>query len=70
MFDDPYFFEMYDGAHSFGDEERILGVGNIDGVLVVTMVFTERTRTRIISSRRATAREEALYYGRKNFDSR
>lgn len=70
MFDAPYFFEMYDGAHSFGVVERILGMGNIDGVLVVTTVFTEWTRTRIISSRRATAREEALYYGRKNFDSR
>lgn len=69
VFDDPYFFEMYDRAHSFG-EERMLGVGNISGVLVVTTVFTERTRTRIISSRRATAREEALYYEWRNFDSR
>lgn len=70
VFDDPYFLEMYDVQHSFYDEERMMGVGNIQGMLVVTTVFTERARTRIISSRRATAREEALYYERHNFDSR
>ncbi|MDE7140895.1 MAG: BrnT family toxin [Treponemataceae bacterium] len=70
VFDDPYFFEMYDTLHSSDDEERMVGVGNIQGMLVVTTVFTERTRTRIISSRRATAREEALYYERHNFDGR
>lgn len=69
-FDDPYFFEMYDVRHSSDDEERMLGVGNIQGMLVVTTVFTERTRTRIISSRRATAREEVLYYERQNAGSR
>lgn len=70
VFDDPYFFEMYGVLHSSDDEERMVGVGNIQGMLVVTTVFTERTRTRIISSRRATAREEALYYERHNFDGR
>ena len=70
VFDDPYFFEMYDVRHSSESEERMFGVGNIQGILVVTTVFTERERTRIISSRRATAREEALYYEKRNFDRR
>ncbi|MBD5437115.1 MAG: BrnT family toxin [Treponema sp.] len=70
VFDDPYFFEMYDALHSSDDEERMVGVGNIREMLVVTTVFTERARTRIISSRRATAREEALYYERHNLDGR
>ena len=70
MFDDPYFFEMYDALHLSDDEERMLGVGNIQGMLVVTTVFTERARTKIISSRRATAREETLCYERHNLDGR
>lgn len=62
VFDDPYFYEVYDINHSSLEEERFIGIGNINGLLVVTTVFTERTKTRLISSRRATATEEKLYY--------
>lgn len=69
MFDDPFFFEIYDKAHSNDEEDRYIGIGRAQGVLVVTTCYTERTgRIRLISSRRATHREEMMYYGeQKNF---
>ncbi len=62
VFDDPYFYEIYDVNHSSLGEERFIGIGNLNGLLIVTTVFTERTKTRLISSRRASPLEEKLYY--------
>ena len=64
VFDDPYFLELYDEAHSEQDEQRTLGIGAIHGLVIVATVFTERTRTRIISSRHANPSEEKRYYER------
>ena len=67
MFDDPFFFEIYDSVHSDEAEDRYIGIGRAQGVLVVTTCYTERTgRIRLISSRRATPKEEMMYYGEQN----
>ncbi len=56
VFNDPFFIEKVDWEHSTLQEERIVGLGNINGIVVLTTVFTERERIRIISSRIATKR--------------
>ena len=43
------------------EEQRLVGIGSVGGIVVVTTVFTERERTRIISSCLATKAEEAFY---------
>ncbi len=58
VFNDPFFIEKVDWEHSTLQEERIVGLGNINGIVVLTTVFTERERIRIISSRIATKEEE------------
>lgn len=63
VFDDGHCLEMYDEAHSV-DEDRFIAIGNIAGRITVLMVvFTERgDAIRIISARKATNREEEMYY--------
>lgn len=62
IFDDPYLLEKYDTAHS-EDEDRFIAIGSIAGVLIVTVVYTDRNEiTRIISARPATKQEKELYY--------
>lgn len=69
VFNDPFFIEKVDWEHSTLQEERIVGLGNINGIVVLTTVFTERERIRIISSRIATKEEELFYYEqRRNFN--
>ena len=61
VFLDKNFVEDYDEIHSdFEDRYKIIGrVRNI-----LTVIYTERgEKCRIISARRATKREEDLYYG-------
>ena len=65
VFDDPFFFEMYDYNHSDLSEDRFIGVGMLQDVLIVTTCYTERERTRIISSRVATQNEARKYNERK-----
>ena len=62
VFDDPFFLERYDYLHSDENEDRILGIGNVNGVAVVATAFTERQRIRIISARLASPTEEKVYY--------
>lgn len=70
VFNDPFFIEKVDVEHSTLEEERLIGLGNINGIVILVTVFTERERIRIISSRLATKEEEAFYYEqRKNFNS-
>ena len=64
-FDDPYFFEVPDDKHSTQNEQRLLGYGMTRRCVVVTVVFVERQRVRIISARRAAAQEEENYYERR-----
>ena len=68
VFDDPFFQEKVDLEHSTLNETRIIGIGNINGIIIVTTVFTERERIRIISSRLATKAEEVFYYEQKNIN--
>ena len=69
MFNAPFFLEKIDFEHSTLEEERLIGIGNLNRFVIITVVYTERDRTRIISSRLATKQEEAFYYEqRKNVD--
>ena len=43
MVDDSFFYEIYDRFHSTVDEDRYIGIGKAQGVLVVTTCYTERT---------------------------
>lgn len=64
VFQDQNRLEKYDEAHSL-DEDRYLTIGEIGGTfMVVTVVYTERSKAiRIISARRATRAEKEEYYG-------
>ncbi|UTC75924.1 BrnT family toxin [Treponema sp. OMZ 792] len=69
VFDDPYFYEIYDINHS-AEEDRFVGIGIVNGLLVVVVSYTERSKIRLISARRATRLEKEVYYEkRKNIDS-
>jgi len=69
VFNDPYFIERLDFEHSTLEEERLIGIGNLHGFVIITTMYTERNNTRIISSRLATKKEEAFYYEqRKSFN--
>ena len=60
VFEDPMCLDFYDAEHS-SIEDRYIAIGKINDVLFV--VYTERKdKIRIISARRATAKERRLYY--------
>ena len=69
VFDDPHFIERVDLEHSAIEEERFIGIGNINGLTIVATIYTERDRIRIISSRIATKQEEVFYYEQRNLYS-
>lgn len=61
VFLDEKRIERYDAEHSSFTEDRWNAIGMVGRVLFV--VYTERgERTRIISARRATKKEEEEYY--------
>lgn len=63
VFGDTARIEYYDEIHSI-DEDRYITIGKVEDVLFV--VFTERPENnaiRLISARKANARERRLYYG-------
>ena len=62
VFDDPFFLERYDYLHSGADEDRMFGIGSVNGIAVVATAFTERQRIRLISARLASPMEEKVYY--------
>lgn len=63
VFNDENRIEIFDGIHS-EYEERYITIGSINQIpVVVTVVYTERDqRIRIISARKATAKERRIYY--------
>ena len=69
VFNDPHFIERVDLEHSTIEEERFIGIGNINGLTIVATIYTERDRIRIISSRIATKQEEVYYYEQRNLYS-
>lgn len=66
VFDDPYFFEIYDINHSEEGQDRYNGFGYVEkaGLSIVQVVYTEAGRTHIISARPATSQERKMYYDR------
>lgn len=61
VFDDPYFYEIYDEGHSDADQDRFFGLGCASGVFVVAVSYTENDRIHLISARLASPREKTLY---------
>ncbi|MBQ7644099.1 MAG: BrnT family toxin [Spirochaetales bacterium] len=62
LFDDPFLLERYDSLHSSATEDRFFSIGSVNGIAVVSTVYTERQRLRIISARLASPFEEKVYY--------
>lgn|SRR5574344_2086093 len=60
-FTDDFFIELQDIEHSF-EEARFKGIGSIQGILVVTVFYTDRERIRLISARKANSLERRAYY--------
>jgi uncharacterized DUF497 family protein len=63
LFDDPYLLEYFDEPHSNWEESRFIGLGTVEGTLMIRASYTERRkRIRIFSARKTTKNEEILYY--------
>ena len=61
MFDDPYFYEIFDENHSDVRQYRLFGLGCTNGVTVVATSYTENNRIHLISARLASPKEKNLY---------
>ncbi len=61
MFDDPYFYEIFDENHSDIGHYRFFGLGCINGVSVVATIYTENDRIHLISARLASPKEKTIY---------
>ena len=60
-FNDPFLLEKYDSSHS-AEEDRYIGIGKIREYYITFICFTDRNgRTRVISARKATAKEVREY---------
>lgn len=69
VFDDPLAMEIVDEANDDHDEERVLITGRAGGLLILTVVYTERGENiRIISARKATKAEHDDYYRQSTED--
>jgi uncharacterized DUF497 family protein len=63
VFDDPYLLERYDRKNSTDTEDRYIGIGLLDDIVVLFVCYTEKNNTtRIYSARKAKAPEEKEYY--------
>ncbi len=61
IFHDPFLLTFFDEMHS-GDEERFQSIGTSDRNRVLLVVHSDRdNRVRIISCRKATAKERKSY---------
>ena len=63
VFSDKNRIELYDEKHS-SQEDRYITIGSVNGLITVLfVVYTERDeRIRIISARRANAKEREVYF--------
>jgi len=62
VFNDPFFLEKYDDSHSSTNEDRYVGIGRIKEYFITLICFTDSSgKTRIISARKATAKEVKEY---------
>lgn len=65
IFLDDDYIDDFDEFHS-DDEERIKIIGRVRDIL--TVIYTERgEKYRLISARKATKKEEDLYYGQYSY---
>ncbi len=66
VFDDPYFYEIYDIKYSDYGQDRYNGFGYVEksGLSIVQVVYTETDCIHIISARPATSQERKMYYDR------
>ena len=63
-FEDENRVELFDKFHSTLEEERLILIGKVKGIL--TVIFTERKeKVRIISARIANSIEKEIYYGHR-----
>lgn len=61
VFDDPAFLVGFDYEHS-STEDRYYGVGNLNGIVLILVFFTERKeRIRLISARQADKELQEVY---------
>ena len=61
IFDDPFFFEIYDEKHSEINQDRFFGLGCTNGVFIVAASYTENDRIHLISARLASPKEVKIY---------
>lgn len=71
VFDDPLYLSIFDCV--MGDEQRYWAVGLISSLAVVVVVHTWQEAdgeevVRIVSARKASARERRLYEENENFE--
>ncbi len=64
VFDDPYFYEIYDTKHSDSKQDRFFALGTSSKFYVVSLSYTEDNHIHLISARRATLTERSKYYER------
>ncbi len=65
VFNDPLSLTAYDPDHS-DEEDRFISLGRSDLGRILLVVHTDRAETiRLISARRATAVERAIYFQRE-----
>lgn len=61
VFNDPFYIDFYDPDHS-SDEERYIIIGELQLRRLLLVSYTERENIiRLISARKATARERKVY---------
>ncbi|GBR76843.1 toxin BrnT, partial [Candidatus Termititenax persephonae] len=61
IFKDKFFRISYDAKHSYG-EKRWKVIGNVGKILVIHITYRDK-KIRLISARKATAKERRIYYG-------
>ena len=61
VFDDPYFYEIFDKNHSDIGQDRFFGLGCMNGIFIVATSYIENERIHIISARLASPKEKMLY---------
>jgi len=71
VFDDPHLLEFYDTAHSSFDEDRYINLGRLHDTVILFVVTADKgDDTQIISARKATPKEQELYYANYERETR
>ena len=72
VFDDPHLMEFYDAAHSSVDEDRYITLGCIRDLVILFVVTADKNDgdTQIISARKATPKEQEVYYANYEKETR